>query len=66
MIQLQAPDNNKLGRSALISVGGVLMGMTFLLAIKHLFPEFDGTELQVAIFTAVGGWVVNTIKESVK
>lgn len=61
-MKLQRPNNQKLIRSASISAGGIL----FLLGLMFLFPDQDLTEIETAIVTAVGAWLINTMKESLK
>lgn len=62
MMQLSMPNNNKLLRSAGISAGAVLA----VIGLKFMFPEADLNTLQAAILTAVSGWLINTVRESLK
>ena len=59
---LQRPENAKLLRSALIAIGGV----GFLLLIRFVFPDQDMTVYEAGLAVAVGSWVVNAMKESLK
>lgn len=59
-MKLRIPELAKLAKSALIS--GLGLGIVVLL--RFLFPDFDWTPVLTAILTAIGAWLVNTVKES--
>jgi len=60
--QITQDDVPSLYRSALISMGGVLLAIGFLFLIKYLLPDYDYKAIDVAVSTAVGAWVVNLVK----
>lgn len=49
-------------KSALISMGGVVVAILFLLIVKSLLPNYDYTAIEIAVSTAVGAWLVNLVK----
>ncbi len=51
------------GRSALISIGAIIVAVAVYYGLGLAFPGEDLTMIKAAILTAASGWVINFIKE---
>ena len=60
---LNSSDIPSLYKSAAISMFAVLFGLFFLFIVKMFLPNQDFSIYEAAIATAIGGWIVNLIKE---
>ena len=61
-MKLKTPDTNKLLKSAIIGMSGILL----IIILKAVFTTFDFAQYETAVLTAVLMWIVNTVKESLK
>jgi len=61
-MKVRTPKTEKLLKSALISLGGI----GFVLILKGAFPHISFDGLELAIVGAIGAWVTNTVRESLK
>ena len=59
---IQTPKYEKLKKSLFISAGAILV----VIILKWLFPTFDWVQTETAILVAISGWIINTVKESLK
>lgn len=53
-------------KSVIISAGAIVIATGVLFASKALFPEYDFSQLQLIVITAISGFVTNLIKNFVK
>ena len=52
-------------KSIVISIGGLALSIGCLFAAKSIFPETDFTAVQVAVTTALSGFIIAMVKELV-
>lgn len=50
-------------KSALISIGGVILALATLAGLKWYFPQADFSTVEASIIFAVSPWLVNLVKE---
>lgn len=53
-------------KSALISMGGILLALSFLFLIEYLLPTSDFSAVRTAITTGIAAFLINLIKEFVE
>lgn len=53
-------------KSLLISLGAITLATLLLSVSKLVFPDFDFSQLELVVITAISGFVVNVLKNFVK
>ena len=53
-------------KSIVISIGAIVLATTSLFAFRFVFPEYDFSQAELVVGTAMSGFIVSVIKNFVK